>query len=65
MDNYEDSTNRVYMTECTHSFCANCVKKQVKYSTLSVGTLSCSYCRTHTKRLGFCDETVLQEFVTN
>ena len=65
MEDYETSTNRVYMTVCTHSFCVNCVKNQIKYSTLPVGILVCSYCRKHTKQLGFCNETIMHEFTEN
>jgi hypothetical protein len=41
---YED-TNKIYITNCNHRFCVECIKKTILYNIFNNNGISCPYCR--------------------
>lgn len=61
-EEFETSNNRVYMGNCTHSFCNECVHTHIKHN---LSHIACPFCRTNTTKLVFTSEETLMKTVEN
>ena len=68
-EEYPNSKNRVYLGDCTHSFCFECVQKHAitqcnynSYAATAGTTIECPFCRTKTNKLEFASPTFLNKF---
>lgn len=62
---YEDYTNsktRVYLGDCTHSFCFECVQKHATTRPSYNCTIECPFCRAKTNKLEFTSPKFLNKF---
>ena len=59
-EEFETSNNRVYMGNCTHSFCSQCIHSHITYN---LSYISCPFCRTETTNLLFTSEETLMKTV--
>lgn len=59
-EDYDTSNNRVYMGNCTHSFCNECVHTHIKHN---LSHIACPFCRTNTTKLVFTSEEILMKTV--
>ena len=61
-EEYPNSKTRVYLGDCTHSFCFECVQKHATSKPSYSSTIECPFCRTKTVKLEFMNTQYLHTF---